>query len=472
MSEGRAAEIDTTCAQCFAGGEEQLTVVNVHDQTVTVPHICPKNSSSVAREIEKKLAEHDPEARLPYERLIVTTLYCDAFSTFATNGGAALEVSLFKCVTVERYATPRDVVSFMKVFKIAHCTMWEYVPGAERMHFHDKIDMIHVLWSGWYSKWRIRELVIDKLGPVLLTRGDFDNATAKLPDGSASQMQRITVKRCAVYGNVANLQFLLSYCRESIEHFAHEGADPTYHLSGVWPRLKTFSPYISVEFLREEATTLAPLFPNLHTVYPPTPPRLNCVQLEPKVRIFSEIYPEMCRHTALVRFRTHMAVRFYCGAFSKSHNRGVAMLMTKEYLNQFRYPKEAPEEFLYSEGTFPLEEPHFSHLKDFRDKVETKTPQHVKDQRSMHLEVLRRKLHQLQADYDATKKEYDAKVNGKRKRLHNALEKLETKLVDMREEEATIARLVNATDYQDSLIAIASQAYMKAYLEQIFVEQE
>lgn len=406
------------CHRCLLGPLE--IKVHVHNRQVHVPHVCPFICETLVDTIESLIETNDPDGHLPYNALIIDDL---VLNNTATRHYGQLP---FHSLTVTNPSDPRVIETFMNAFELEQCTMWKYTERERKLEFHMPVNTVQLFWTGWFSKWKVDKLVAHAADSASQVRISLPPMRAVL-DALQVPLSTLQLSHSFWNANALILETIVKHFHSSLQVLEcggfHFGQDM---VSAGWPRLKqtcaSFDPHVS-------SALLAQHLPNLIHVTGVTT-SLKSMQLTPHVEIFPECLPVVHIHMAKVQWRNAMMLHFYKNVRQMTGVGDLAAVMTQEYVHHLppiddTDPNLLP--FLYPNGTIPLLEPHHKHLYAFQEEEADKA---INRELALSRRIVNKKREELDTvefELRQREREYNEKVTGKRKRLHQKVQKLREK---------------------------------------------
>ena len=479
--------LESGCAKCAMKGNAHVGPIDIdpHTETVTIDHVCNANLSTFMHDI-KQHVENTTNYTFP--------LRCLSIRNFDVNMKDVVippsVANYFSTVRADTISTSLvHFVFFKEKLGFKYTPMYTYDEQLYKLSFSSITHLKDVFWDGWYQKQTIRvleikSLYLDKEIPLLtLCKGMQSIHTLIMPN--------ILVSHCPlfdqrIYNSFRNTLVLFAPFLQHIVAFSDSEMCMTFisrALSIVidisvpsipWPRLKecTFLNKLEASYYVMDISEREYLkyLPNLHVVkMGQDVTHLRCVQLAPTLLIKDSCFPNIHQHTARVRYRTHMAAhvfKYFCERLGQGKD--LARLLTRRYLLYFKYPDDAPTEFLYAPNTYEISKIDFDHLKSMYDRCfDEKKQQEGGNSFLKQAEYADDKLVEARQKAAVAKEAFDEKIIGKRKRLHNALIKCREKVTywERKKEEAQMAanRYIDMNCYSKQ----ASAAYFKRYVREM-----
>jgi hypothetical protein len=242
----------------------------------------------------------------------------------------------------------------------------------------------------------------------------------------------------------------------------------------VWPRLKELNVLRETRMEDDFVVTFTPSgktyylqqVPNLHVVrVGGKETHLRTIQLAPEMVLREQLMPNTHRHTARVRYRTYMAAHVFTYFMEKlGPGKDLPRVLTRCYLAYFVYPEDPPADFLYGTDCHSITSIDFDHLKSMYEKCNGVLLKGKEDRSAVYqrkAETIRTKLEEARHKEVVAKTAFDEKIVGKRKRLHNALEKCRA---EVRRLESELEH-AEVSDVRLKDMRIYSKEAAKAYAE-------
>lgn len=476
------------CPQCALSKTPTLGSINVNPltETVRIGHVCNANEG-VFLALIKEYIETQTNCEFPWRRLHIANFRVDMRKVNQDTPPKMTAEGYFKELT----ATTSQTTPLFHLYLFARRHCFKKTPGIKCKDGHLAFSQVQgardVFWDGWYKEHKVHTLEIDTLHvtpplaspslglemqsirtliirEVRLIGGDlFSNevhlALRDLLMLFAPQLRRLEI-------GVETFMFF----RMIYSAFGIVGAG-----GAVWPRLcevQIFWPTFKAEEFEAPFTPIWMMpylehLPNLHSMrINEDETHLQCIQVAPTLQLRTQLLPNTHRHTARVRFRTHMATHVF--AYLRGHLiLDLARTITCRYLECFVYPEEPPADFVYGANVYPISDVHFSHLQKMYAQCNGTGPaKHVLEQQRV-AESAQEKLVVARQRAAEAKTAFDEKIVGKRKRLHNAVCKTRGEVARLESEiqhaQQTERRLTDMQRFSKE----ASKAYVERYVRQL-----
>jgi len=459
-------------------GEIQVSTLNL---SVTVDHVCNATATSFIDHIKQRL---NTECALGFKTLIVKHFWVSDFKE------AARVTQHFEGISVGVIHTSlRAFYLFVQACGFSENNQVSYTDDGT-VCFKEIESTKDLFWIGWYTDCNVRAIDIGVLR--------LKSALSPPPPALCVEMQHIrSLSISAIeYWNcdafLSDIQLsirrILMAFAPRLEYLQYSGDTllsmrMVFSALGIvgengayWPHLEQLDFWqtnfregdIDISCLPTSMMRYVEHVPNLHTVnVNGYAVRLKCVDLGAVVSVWPDLLPEVQHQLARVRYRTHMAAHVYV-YLRADLNRDLARSITQRYVAHFDYPHTAPTEFLYKGNDVPIDEVNYQHLYHmYAQCTGTKANAEIKLLQDKH-ERMQEMLEKARVDARVAKAAFDAKIVGKRKRLHNAVCKARR---DVERYEVMLERNANRQHALQELQTYsreAGKAYFERYVRELF----